>query len=223
MSITVFKNIKGLLQTHFLPPAQQKGKSISELSLIENAWLAIQDDLIVDSGPMNTFDPNAYPSAGYVDVDGRFILPSFCDSHTHIVFAGSREAEFVDKIKGKTYEEIAKSGGGILNSAKRLQQTSEEELLESAQQRVNEMIHLGTGAIEIKSGYGLTTNDEIKMLRVIKKLKQNNPITIKSTFLGAHAMPLEFKENRNGYIEEINLKMLPQIAEEGLADYCDVF
>jgi imidazolonepropionase len=223
MPITVFKNIKCLLQTHFQVPEKQKGPAISQLAMIENAWMAIQDDLILDSGPMQTFDPNTYPSASYVDVAGKFILPTFCDSHTHIVFAGSRESEFVDKIKGKTYEEIAKNGGGILNSAKRLQETSEEELLQTAQKRVDEMIRLGTGAIEIKSGYGLTTQDEIKMLRVIKQLKQNNPITIKSTFLGAHAMPTEFKENRKGYIEEITKKMLPQIADEGLADYCDVF
>jgi imidazolonepropionase len=223
MSITIFKNIGGLVQTHFLPPPPQKGESIGNISLIKNAWLAIQDDLILDSGPMASFDPNTYPAAIHIDVEGKFILPTFCDSHTHIVYAGSRENEFVDKISGKTYEEIAKNGGGILNSAKLLQQTSEEELLQTAQFRIDEVIRLGTGAIEIKSGYGLTTKDELKMLRVIKKLKQNNPITIKSTFLGAHAMPIEFRENRKGYIEEIVQRMLPQIAEEGLADYCDVF
>ncbi len=223
MSITVFKNIKALIQAHITAPELQRSENFSRLSVIEDAWLSIKDGKIVDFGHMHSFSPDFYPSAKYVDVDGRMIFPTFCDSHTHIVFAGSRESEFVDKIQGKSYEEIAKNGGGILNSAKKLQQTSEEELLISAQSRIDEMINMGTGAIEIKSGYGLTTKDELKMLRVIKQLKKNNSIRIKSTFLGAHAMPVEFKENRTAYIEEITKKMLPQIAEENLADYCDVF
>lgn len=223
MAITLFKNIKGLVQSHAQHPSIRKSKEIGELSVIENAWLAIENDKILDFGSMSSFNDEAYHDAEKVDTSGKFILPGFCDSHTHIVFAGSRESEFVDKIKGMSYEEIAKKGGGILNSSKRLQQTSEEELLIEAQRRVTEMVKMGTVAMEIKSGYGLTTKDEIKMLRVIKRLKETNSITIKSTFLGAHAMPLEFKENRKGYIDEITKKMLPQIAEEGLADYCDVF
>jgi len=223
MAITIFINIKGLIQTHINPPAIQKGKNIGVLEITENAWLAIENDKILDFGLMATFNGDNYTNATQIDVTGKFIIPGFCDSHTHIVFAGSREGEFVDKIKGISYEEIAKRGGGILNSAKRLQQTTEDELIESAQKRLNEMVKMGTAAIEIKSGYGLTTPDEIKMLRVIKRLKETNSITIKSTFLGAHAMPTEFKENRKGYIDEITKKMLPQIADEGLADYCDVF
>ncbi len=200
---------------------------MQSLPVLENAWLVIENGLFKEWGSMEDFERIYASTYGYIaqaeDLQGKSILPCFCDSHTHIVYAGSRENEFVYKIKGMSYEEIAQKGGGILNSAKKLQDTNEEDLYENAQKRLNEMISMGTGAIEIKSGYGLTLADEIKMLRVVKKLKQNNSIRIKSTFLGAHAMPLQFKENRNGYIEEIVKKMIPQIAEEGLADYCDVF
>ncbi len=225
MPITLFKNIGAIVQSHPEAPVLQKGSSMTTLNAQEDAWLAIEDDKILAYGSMKDWETNQnkYSSAKVIDVEGRFILPTFCDSHTHIVYAGSRENEFVYKIKGMSYEEIAKQGGGIINSAKKLQNTSEEELIENAQRRINEMIKMGTGAIEIKSGYGLTTQDEIKMLRVIRSLKKTNDIAIKSTFLGAHAMPVEYIENRKGYIDEITGKMLPQIAEEGLADYCDVF
>jgi imidazolonepropionase len=225
MSITLFKNIGAIVQSHLIDPVLQKGSQMATLNTQEDAWLAIEDEKILAFGSMKDWESiqNKYSTAKVVNVEGRFILPTFCDSHTHIVYAGSRENEFVYKIKGMSYEEIAKQGGGIINSAKRLQNTPEEELLINAQRRIDEMIKMGTGAIEIKSGYGLTTRDEIKMLRVIRSLKKTNDITIKSTFLGAHAMPVEYRENRQGYIDEITGKMLPQIAEEGLADYCDVF
>lgn len=225
MYFTIFKNIGAIIQAYTVPPSLIKGSKMSALETLENAWLIIEDENILAFGSMQEWEAvqSRYPNAKIIDVEGRFILPTFCDSHTHMVYAGSRENEFVYKIKGMSYEEIAQQGGGIINSAKRLQQTSEEELLENAQKRVDEMIKMGTGALEIKSGYGLTTQDEIKMLRVIRSLKKNNSVTIKSTFLGAHAMPVEFRDNRKAYIEEITKKMLPQIAEEGLADYCDVF
>lgn len=227
MSVTLFKNIGAILQAHATSPAIKKGIDMGKMVFLENAWLAIENDKILEFGSMNCWDQiistKYTQSIEIKDLDGKFLMPTFCDSHTHIVFAGSRENEFVFKIKGMSYEEIAQQDGGILNSAKKLQETSEDSLFESAQHRIDEMIKLGTGAIEIKSGYGLTTHDEIKMLRVIKKLKQNNSIAIKSTFLGAHAMPSKFKNNRNAYIDEITNKMLPQIAEEDLADYCDVF
>ncbi len=225
MPVTLFKNIGALLLAHATAPAVRKGKDLGEVAELKDAWLVIENDLIIEFNRMDTWDQTlkTYPNAEVKDLEGKCLMPAFCDSHTHIVFAGSRENEFVFKIKGMTYEEIFEQGGGILNSAKKLQETSEELLVESAQRRINEMMKLGTAAIEIKSGYGLTTTDEIKMLRVIKKLKQNNPVTIKSTFLGAHAMPAKFKNNRQAYIDEIIQQMLPQIAEEGLADYCDVF
>jgi imidazolonepropionase len=226
MSMTLFKNIGSIIQAFPESPAIIKGGNMAHLSCLDNTWLAIEGEKIIEFGPMADWDQILnikYPHATVIDLKGKYIMPTFCDSHTHIVYSGSRENEFVYKIKGMSYEEIAQQGGGIINSAKRLQQTSEEELLISAQNRIHEMIKMGTGAIEIKSGYGLTTVDEIKMLRVIKQLKENNSIHIKSTFLGAHALPVEFKNNREGYIQEITSKMLPQIAEEGLADYCDVF
>lgn len=225
MPVTLLKNIGAIVQSHSISPNLQKGNQMATLNTQEDAWMAIEDDKILAYGSMKEWEniQNKYPSAQIADIDGKFILPTFCDSHTHIVYAGSRENEFVYKIKGMSYEEIAQQGGGIINSAKKLQNTSEEELIENAQKRIHEMVKMGTGAVEIKSGYGLTTQDEIKMLRVIRELKKTNSITIKSTFLGAHAMPIEYRENRKGYIDEITGKMLPQIAEEGLADYCDVF
>jgi imidazolonepropionase len=226
MLITLFKNIGSILQAYPESPEIMKGEKMAQLTCLNDAWLAINGEKILAFGPMADWEDTVghqYPHASIVDLEGKYLMPTFCDSHTHIVYAGSREQEFVYKIKGMSYEDIAQQGGGIINSAKRLQQTSEEELLIAAQNRIHEMIKMGTGAIEIKSGYGLTTVDEIKMLRVIKQLKENNSIRIKSTFLGAHALPVEFKNNREGYIREITSKMLPQIAEEGLADYCDVF
>lgn len=192
-----------------------------ELPILRNAFLLIENQRIQDFGLMSDLpDLNVDQK---IDATGKIILPSWCDSHTHLVFATTREEEFVDRINGLTYEEIASKGGGILNSAKKLQNCSEDELYKSAVLRLKEVIMLGTGAIEIKSGYGLSVNDELKMLRVIKRLKQYFSIPIKATFLGAHAFPKVFKENRQGYIDLIIEKMLPKITEENLADYIDVF
>ena len=190
------------------------------LPSLKNAWLLLQDGKIEDYGQMGNEPPNAKE---VIDVSGKTVLPSWVDSHSHLVYAGNREQEFIDRIKGATYTEIAEKGGGILNSAKKLQKTSEDELYEQTEKRLMEIMRMGTGAIEIKSGYGLTAESELKMLRVIQRLKKNHPVAIKSTFLGAHALPENFKNNRSGYIDEIIQKMLPKIVEEKLADYIDVF
>jgi imidazolonepropionase len=224
----LIKNIKGLVGIDNGNILKRSGVEMSQINAIENAFLLIEDGWIVDFGEMNLCPVTSAPSTEHqtltiIDATGKYVLPSFVDSHTHLVFATSREEEFVMRIKGKSYEEIAAAGGGILNSAKKLQAMSEDELFENALLRLNEMIRFGTGAVEIKSGYGLTVKDELKMLRVIQRLKNISPITIKATFLGAHALPPEFKENRNGYIHLIIDEMLPQIAAEKLADYCDVF
>lgn len=201
------------------------GSAMQNVNYLENAYIIIENDKIHSFGSMNDInhlmENNNFSEK--IDANGGFALPGFCDSHTHIVFAGSREAEFVDKIKGLSYEDIAKRGGGILNSAERLQKTSEDELFESAKKRVIEVITHGTTALEIKSGYGLTPESELKMLRVIKRIKEHFPIPIKSTFLGAHAFPLKYKNDRQLYIDEINNVMLPEIAKNNLADYVDVF
>lgn len=202
---------------------KKSGKEMAELTHINDAFLLLKNGLIADFGHSSTIENLAPMADEIIDASGKMVLPSFIDSHTHIVFAKSREEEFVMRIKGKSYEEIAAAGGGILNSARKLQSMSEDELFESAKERLFEVIASGTGAIEIKSGYGLTVQDELKMLRVIKRLKDVSPITIKATFLGAHAIPTEYKSNRNGYIRLIIDEMLPQIAAEQLADYCDVF
>ncbi|MEO5649338.1 MAG: imidazolonepropionase, partial [Ginsengibacter sp.] len=195
-----------------------RGENLSYLPVIENAYLIVEDDTIAEMGKMENFhfSKNDVPP-------NTVILPAWCDSHTHLVFAGSREGEFIDKIKGISYAEIAAKGGGILNSAKKLNDTSEGELFNEAWKRLKEVSKLGTGAIEIKSGYGLSLDGELKMLRVIKKLKEKSSLKIKSTFLGAHAFPLEYKENHHGYIDCIINQMLPIIAKEKLADYIDVF
>ena len=198
-------------------------KELSELPVIENAYLIIEDGVIADFGEMSSINDLKIRSRNTIDVPGQFVLPAWCDSHTHIVFAASREEEFVDKIKGLSYAEIAAKGGGILNSAKKLNEASEDSLFNSAWKRLEEVSRLGTGAIEIKSGYGLTVEDELKMLRVIKKLKEKSRLSIKSTFLGAHTYPLVYKENHKGYIDLIINEMLPVIAKEKLADYIDVF
>jgi imidazolonepropionase len=206
-------------ETHVL-----RGKELAELPSIENAFLLIEDGLIAEYGHMYELELKVLQLPNHiVDAVGQFVLPTWCDSHSHIVFAGSRESEFVDKINGLTYAEIAAKGGGILNSAKKINEASEELLYNEAWKRLDEVSRLGTGAIEIKSGYGLSVEGELKMLRVIKKLRQNSPLTIKSTFLGAHTFPIEFKENHQGYIDLITDKMLPIIAAEKLADYIDVF
>jgi imidazolonepropionase len=213
-------NIGQLIQVREPALTVVKGAEMAHLPSISNAWLMVKDGIISDYGTMETCPER---SAETYDCKGRFVFPSWCDSHTHIVYAGSRESEFVDKINGLSYEEIARRGGGILNSAARLQQTSEDELYRQALVRAEEIMTYGTGAVEIKSGYGLSTEDEIKMLRVIRRLKETTPLTIKATFLGAHALPTEFKENRSAFIKKVTQEMLPQLAAEGLADFVDVF
>ena len=218
---TLIKNIKELLQIRETSVSKVSGAEMAVLPTIKNAFLVIEDNLIADFGLMeNLPEINADE---VIDATGKIVLPSWCDSHTHIVYAGNREQEFVDRINGFSYEEIANRGGGILNSAKKLNETSEEEIYEQSKVRLEEVMHLGTGAVEIKSGYGLTIEGELKMLRVIKKLTDNYPIEIKATFLGAHAFPLHYKENKQDYIDEIITEMLPEIAQNKLADYIDVF
>ena len=201
-----------------------RGKALADLPIIENAFLLIEDDIITDYGNMYELEIKVPQLPKHIiKADGQFILPAWCDSHTHLLFAGSRENEFVDKINGLSYAEIAAKGGGILNSAQKVNDASEDELFNQAWQRLTEISKLGTGAIEIKSGYGLSVAGELKMLRVIKKLKEKSSLIFKSTFLGAHAFPLQFKENHQGYIDSIINDMLPVIAAEKLADYIDVF
>ncbi|GAA3628473.1 imidazolonepropionase [Flavivirga jejuensis] len=219
--ITLFKNIKELIQVRTEPIAFVSGKAMNELPTIKNAFLIVENGLISDFGSMENC-PKINVSE-VIDATGRMILPSWCDSHTHIVYAGNRENEFVDRINGWSYEAIANNGGGILNSAKKLQETSEETLYQESKVRLEEVIQLGTGAIEIKSGYGLTVDAELKMLRVIKRLKETYSIAIKATFLGAHAVPLEYKENKETYLKLLTEEALPKIAEEHLAEYIDIF
>ncbi|MBS7231274.1 imidazolonepropionase [Flavobacterium psychroterrae] len=219
--ITLIKNIKELLQVRETSIAKISGAEMAILPTIKNAFLILRNNLIEDFGAMENLPE--IKADKVIDATGKIVLPSWCDSHTHIVYAGNREQEFVDRINGFSYEEIANRGGGILNSAKKLNETSEEEIYEQSKLRLEEVMHLGTGAVEIKSGYGLTIEGELKMLRVIKKLADNYPVTIKATFLGAHAFPVHYKENKEGYIDEIITKMLPEIAQNKLADYVDVF
>ena len=218
------KNIKGLVQAGEELPAVLRGKQMNQLALIENAYLALEDNEVIAYGPMNEWPGiTDWRDVEVIDATNCFVLPAFIDSHTHTVFAASREEEFVDRIHGLTYEEIAAKGGGILNSAKKLNQMSEEALYDAALDRIHQIIAAGTGALEIKSGYGLSLEGELKMLRVIQKLKQNAPIQIKATFLGALAIPAEFKNDRSGYIKLLIEELLPLIAQENLADYIDVF
>lgn len=218
----LIKNIKKLIQTEDSPRQWVAGADMAKLPTVDNAYLLINDGVIQDFGPMGSV-PAVGSNFKVIDAEGRMVFPSYCDSHTHLVYAGSREVEYVDKIRGLSYEEIAKRGGGILNSAKLLHNTSEDELYSQSLQRINEIIALGTGAVEIKSGYGLTVEDEIKMLRVIKRLRDTTPITIKSTFLGAHAVPAEYKGRQGEYVDLIINEMIPLVAAEELADYIDVF
>ncbi|WP_131538264.1 imidazolonepropionase [Pedobacter nototheniae] len=215
-------NIKGLVGLHPKEKLVLRGSEMTNLPILENAWLLIECGLIKDFGKMDQI-PASVSSLPAINVQGKYVFPSWCDSHTHIVFAASREEEFAMKIEGKSYEEIAAAGGGILNSARKLQTATEDELFKSASNRLQQMIMLGTGAVEIKSGYGLTVESELKMLRVIQRLKQYFPIPIKATFLAAHAYPTEYKDNHKGYIDLIINEMLPKIAAENLADYIDVF
>lgn len=217
----LIKDIEQIVQVEDEPKLQiVKGEDMSILPVLRDAWLTMEGDRIEDFGKMDTCPDDADI---VISAKGKMVFPAWCDSHTHIVYAGSREREFVDRIKGLSYEEIAERGGGILNSAKRLNETPEEELVTAGLERLKEIAGFGTGAVEIKSGYGLTVEGELKILRAIKKLKKLSPLTIKTTFLGAHAIPTEYKENRQGYLDLIIKKMLPVIAEERLADYIDVF
>jgi imidazolonepropionase len=219
--IKLFINIKELIQIRDASIKKVSGKEMKVLPTLKNAFLLIENDVITDFGLMPNVPLLSVDET--IDCRGKMILPTWCDSHTHIVFAGNREQEFVDRINGLSYEEIANNGGGILNSAKKLQETSEDDVYQQSAKRLEEVISLGTGAIEIKSGYGLTVDAELKMLRVIKKLKENYNIPIKASFLGAHAIPKEFKNNKKGYINLMIDKMIPKIAEENLADFIDVF
>ncbi|HMG68581.1 MAG TPA: imidazolonepropionase [Chitinophagaceae bacterium] len=200
-----------------------RGKKLGQLPMIENAYMVIEDDVIFEYGEMSKIENSKLKIQNKLDVPGQFVLPAWCDSHTHLVFATSREEEFVDKIKGMSYADIGAKGGGILNSAKKLNNASEDTLFNLAWKRLEEISKSGTGAVEIKSGYGLTVEGELKMLRVIKKLKERSSLFIKSTFLGAHAYPLEYKEDHEKYIDILINEMLPAIAKEKLADYIDVF
>ena len=220
---TLIKNIRCLVNTRD-ENKLLRGNELAMLPCIESAFLLIEDDVIISYGKMEDLEISIpYLPKNIINADGQFILPAWCDSHTHIVFAGSRESEFIDKIKGLSYADIAAKGGGILNSAAKLKDISEDQLFNDAWLRIQELMKLGTGAIEIKSGYGLSVESELKMLRVIKKLKEKSSIKIKSTFLGAHTFPIQYKENHEGYIHSIINEMLPIIAKDKLADYIDVF
>ena len=218
---TLFINIKELIQVRELSEDKVYGKDMGVLPIIKNAFMLIKGHTIIDFGSMDNLDIRKADKV--VDLTGKLVLPTWCDSHTHIVYADSREDEFVDRIKGLSYHEIAEKGGGILNSAKKLQDKTEDQLYNAAVTRIEEIIKSGTGALEIKSGYGLTLDSELKMLQVIKKLKETFPIPIKATFLGAHAIPSKYKENREEYIELIINNIIPEVASQKLADYIDVF
>ena len=220
----VIKNISELIQTEENPKKWVSGSDMKSINTIKDAFVEIEDDKIIDFGSMDQWKGiDNWNETEIIDAEGGMVFPTYCDSHTHLVFAASREGEFQDRINGLSYQEIAEKGGGILNSAKKLQNTSEDKLFQDALERLNEIIKTGTGAIEIKSGYGLTLESELKILRVIQKLKNSSDISIKSTFLGAHAIPEEFKGNKDGYMDLVINKMLPIIAEEKLADYVDIF
>ena len=218
----LIKDIKSLVQVVDSPGKWVAGENMNRLSVLNNAYLYIKDGLISDYGEMSGL-PQKLMNGEVIDASGKLVFPSFCDSHTHLVYAGSREIEYMEKIRGLSYEEIAKRGGGILNSAKLLHNTSENLLFEQALVRINEIIGMGTGAVEIKSGYGLTVEDELKMLRVIHRLKESTPLTIKSTFLGAHAFPAEYKSDTDKYVDLVISEMIPAVVAEDIADYIDVF
>jgi len=221
---TVIKNISELIQTETTPKKWVAGKNMSHISTIKDAFIEVEEGIITSFGSMEDWNGiEDWNNTDIIDAEGGMVFPTYCDSHTHLVFAASREGEFVDRINGLSYAEIAERGGGILNSADKLQNASEDELFEDALARLNELIQMGTGAIEIKSGYGLTLDTELKMLRVIKRLKAASDVTIKATFLGAHALPKEYKDNKDGYMDLVINEMLPIVAKEGLADYVDIF
>ena len=224
---TLILNIKQLVQTELSPRKWVAGKDMARVRILENAYLLVEEDKIAGFGKMEDLNREAVYAGGdivkEIDATGRLVMPSYCDSHTHLVYAGSREIEYIDKIRGLSYEEIAKRGGGILNSCERIRKASEEELFDAAYDRIQEIAGFGTGAVEIKSGYGLDTESELKMLRVIRRLKAETPLLIKSTFLGAHAVPLEYKGRQTEYVDLIINEMIPMVAAEELADYIDVF
>ena len=221
---TIIKNIAELVQTESIPKKWIAGKDMQKINVIKDAFIEINNGIISDFGGMNNWKGiEDWSNTEIIDAEGGTIFPSYCDSHTHLIFAESRESEFIDRINGLSYEEIAAKGGGILNSAKKLRETSEEKLYQDALIRLNNVIKMGTGAIEIKSGYGLTVEAEIKMLRVIKRLKKASDIKIKATFLAAHALPKEYKGNKDAYMNLIINEMLPKVVEEDLADYIDIF
>lgn len=223
---TLIKNIKRLVQVETAPRRWAAGKEMALLPSLSDAYLLIEGERIAGFGEMSRLDRSKLEETDFlqeIDAAGRLVLPSFCDSHTHLVYAGSREIEYIDKIRGLSYEEIARRGGGILNSARRMRRASEEELYEDAYARIEEIASFGTGAVEIKSGYGLDTESELKMLRVIRRLKETAPLLIKATFLGAHAVPEEYKGRQTEYVNLIINEMIPAVAAEELADYIDVF
>jgi len=221
----LLENIKELIQVEDNPVLFKAGSDMAKVSTIKNAFLIIRDEVIEEFGEMHQLKDVYLDDDILVEIDcsDRLVYPSFCDSHTHLVYPHSREKEFVDKIKGLSYEEIAKRGGGILNSAKLLHETSEDELYESAMERILEIVRLGTGAVEIKSGYGLNTEDELKMLRVIRKIKNTSPICVRSNFLGAHSIPLKYRNDVSKYVDIVVNEMIPKVVEEELSDFIDVF
>ncbi|KPK84664.1 MAG: imidazolonepropionase [Bacteroides sp. SM23_62_1] len=223
----LLSNIKSIIQIEEQTRKWVAGKEMSKLNTLENSWLLISDGIIKDFGRMDSEDFKRLvinqPDADIIDVNNKLVIPAFCDPHTHLVYAGSREKEFVNRIRGLSYEEIARRGGGILNSAKLLHETSEQDLYQQSLKRIWEIIRFGTGAVEIKSGYGLNLEDELKMLRVIRRLKETTPVEIRSTFLGAHAIPAEYKMNPDIYVDIVINEMIPAVSGENLADYIDVF
>lgn len=224
MQKILIKNIKGLAGIQEESQSPLRGNELANLQMLENAYLAIENGRIADFGSMEELAGVLdWTDLQVIDAEGKFVLPAFCDSHSHLVFAKSREEEFVDRIKGLGYEEIGKKGGGILNSARKLAEMSEDDLFEDAMKRLEEIKSYGTGAIEIKSGYGLTLEAELKMLRVVKRLKEVSDVTIKATFLGAHAFPAAYKADKEAYVDLVINEMLPKVVEEGLADYIDAF
>ena len=219
----LIKSIAALVNVLEDPPDWISGEDMGELKTLDNGYLLIEGGKISDYGKMENLSPQYEKDAEVLDAEGRMVFPSFCDSHTHLVYAGSREIEYGDKIRGLSYEEIAKRGGGIVNSAKLLQQTSEESLYEQSLERIYEIMTQGTGAVEIKSGYGLTVKDELKMLRVIRRLQKNTPLTIKSTFMGAHSIPPDYRDDTDKFVDIVVNEMLPEVGRQNLADYVDVF
>lgn len=219
--ITLVKNIKELVQVERTPRLRVTGAAMGQLETIKDAYLLIEDDHFLSFGPMTALSECTFDRE--VDATNRMVFPSFCDSHTHLVYAGSREIEYCDKIRGLSYEEIARRGGGILNSAKRVQEATEQELYDGAMERLEQMIGFGSGAVEIKSGYGMTTEAEMKMLRVIRRLREHSPLTIRATILGAHGIPMEYRGRREAFVDLVVDEMIPRAADEGLADFIDVF